>query len=112
MKKTISLLLCVLMIFSFAACNEESIDESSINESVSTESTDESIVLDDFVLSEDVAKIDSYLKNDIDRTLLATNVFRSMQYKISRPTDPAYPDNSYKLTNGASIDSFEKNYYR
>ena len=113
MKKSLCLLLSLLMVFSFAACNEEAVDESSDTkiESEAVESTEESIVLDDFVLSEDVAKIDSYLKNDIDRGLLATNVFRGVQYKISRPTDPAYPDNSFKLTNGESVDAFDAHSY-
>lgn len=111
MKKALSLLLCMMLVFSFAACNGDSGDGSAIDESATSENSDESIVLDEFVLSDDVAKIDSYLKNDIDRSMLATNVFRGVQYKISRPTDPAYPDNSFKLTNGDSIDSFEANYY-
>ena len=106
MKKTISLLLSLFLLFSFAACNEEPVDDSSTVES-SSEVSEESVVLDEFVLSEDVAKIDSYLVNDIDRSLLATNVFRGREYTISRSTDPAYSDNSFKLTNGQSVDAFD-----
>lgn len=105
MKKIISIVLSTILLASLVACGGET-ETSDL--SVVDSSADESVILDDFVLSENVEKINSFLTNNVDRSMLATNVFRGVQYTISRPTDPAYSDTSIKLTNGESVDTFDR----
>ena len=114
MKKLFAILLILATLFTAVGCDDGTESTFSMDDSALSDITDisaESVVLDEFKLSEDVAKIDSYLTNDIDRSLLATNVFRGVKYDFSRPTDPAYPEHSLKLTNGDSTDSFDANSY-
>lgn len=112
MKRYLSFLLILTFLLAAVACNEDAVDEASSNDDIQSfvsETSEESIVLEDFVLSEDVQKINNYLKNEIDRSVLATNVFKGSQYKFDRDTDKGYPDNSFKLTDGKTVDVFDTN---
>ena len=102
MKKALSVLLGLFLIFSLISCNEEVVEESEI-----IESADESVILDEFVLSDNVAKINSYLTNEVDRSLLATNVFKGLTYTLSRDTVEEHSDIGLKLTNGETVDMFD-----
>ena len=103
MKRFIAFALALIFILSFSACNEQEVQ----NES--SEISDEtSVVLNEFVMSDEVEKIDGYLTNDIDRSLRATNLFRGKQYKISKPTSESYADNhGFKLTDGSTVKVFD-----
>ncbi len=109
MKRLISFLLTVTLVFTLISCSEESSENTSSENASVDESSEESVVLDEFVLSDEVAKINGYLKNDIDRSLLATNVFRGRKYTYSREPGSGYPDTKFKLTDGSSMNAFDKN---
>ncbi len=111
MKNLIALALCLFLLFSVVACDDGTENVSSETDSAVSDVSEGSTVLDDFVLNENVEKINSFLVNEIDRKMLATNVFRGVKYKISRETDPAYSDNGSKLTNGETFDAFNKESY-
>lgn len=113
MKRLISLFLSLILVASLVACEESNTDESSqVSMTESSENSEESVVLDEFVLSEDVEKIKSFLTADVDRNLKATNILRGRHYTISRETDPAYPDSGgWKLTDGMIMDVFDQGWY-
>lgn len=104
MKRIIALFLSALLLLSFVACdNEESTSTDSTGESVSDETSEISEV-SEFVLSEKVALIDSYMEHDIDRSLPVKNLFYKRSYKPSRPAGTKRPEQGNKLTNGEMMD--------
>ena len=106
MKRLIAFLLSVFMLFSFAACSGSETDTSS-DESAATDESEELSAdseVSEFVLSEKVALIDSYMEHDIDRSLKVKNLFYKRSYKTSRPAGEKRPENGNKLTNGAMMD--------
>ncbi len=105
MKRLTALFLAALLLLSFVACNSEeatSSDGADNNSSVD-ESTDISEV-SEFVFSENVALIDSYMQHDIDRSLKVKNLFYKRGYQPSRPAGAKRPENGNKLTNGEMMD--------
>ena len=106
MKRWTVLLLAALLLWSCASPAPETslpAAESSVpteESSASEESTPE-----EFVLSEDVALIDSFMTEEIDRTLKVKNVFMDLPYTFNRPASDKYPDtNLEKLTNCDTMD--------
>lgn len=92
-------MLSALLMLSLFSCDNSSITSES--SSLSDETSENA----GFVWSPNVEKIQSYFGNDIDRNLLANDVFLDRPYTVSRPNCESYPDpNGEKLTNGASAD--------
>lgn len=105
MKRLLALFLSALLLLSFVACdNEDATSTDSTGESVSTDDTSEVSEVSEFVISEDVKLIDSYMEHDIDRTLPVKNLFYKRSYKPSRPAGTKRPEQGNKLTNGEMMD--------
>lgn len=103
MKRIVAFFITCMLLLTFSACKEQKTENES---SVTSDET--SVVLSDFVMSEDVQKINGYLTNDIDRSLRATNLFRGKQYTFDKQTCDPYTDNhGFKLTDGASLTVFD-----
>lgn len=103
MKRIFAFLLAIFTSLALVACNkQDSTDETSVTEN------ETSVVLEEFVFSEDVTTIDSYLTGELDRNMLATNILRGKQYTFDRITNTTYADNGgFKLTDGASVNVFD-----
>lgn len=105
MKKYLSIFLSLILILSFAACSETTVEESadssaesSLPIGISSEAQESS---EGFVMSEKVGQIRSFLGEEVDRTLLAKNVFKGLTYTPSRSADDDYSDQgNHKLTDG------------
>lgn len=120
MKKTILLILAALIAASSCACgstderpsNDDSsvvvLESSSFEESSDAEASGDTSE-EQFVESENVEKINSWLSYDIDRNLKAKNIFSKRKYTYSRATNDTYTDNDFtKLTDGVVRDLFDK----
>lgn len=120
MKKIITMILLAAMLAaSLAACKDNSDDTSSISSENSIVISDsESSKPDDssseeeskaeFVESENVALIKSYLTTDIDTSMKAKNLFKGMTYTYSVDPESSYDDpNRTKLTDGIVRDIFD-----
>ncbi len=110
MKRLIAAILAFLMLGALWGCSATTEESSAPSaESVSSEEEssrpEEESVPEEFVLSEDVALIDGYMTEEIDRTLKVKNVFMDHPYTLNRPADDKYPDKGLeKLTNCATMD--------
>ncbi len=102
MKKLISVLILLSLIISLASCNNATEESNNSSDVESTTSETE------FKWNQNVEKINQYLSGDVDRTLLAKNVFRGMSYDFSRITNDTYVDtDAKKLTDGHTVDVFD-----
>lgn len=105
MKKYLSFFLALILILSFASCGETTVEESadssdasSLPIGISSAPQENS---ESFVMSEKVEQIRSVLGEEVDRSLLAKNVFKGLTYTPSRNADDDYSDkNNQKLTDG------------
>lgn len=120
MKKITALLLASLITASLASCggnggeaSESGGPQSDISETLSSTLSEESKTDEssggEFVMSENVEKINSWLKHDIDVSMKAKNIFSKMKYTYSTSPASSYPDGSFtKLTDGITRDLFDK----
>ena len=93
MKKCILFtLLCALALPLLVACGDPASDES--GESSSAPSETSGTESEPFVENELIAQINSYLTEEIDRTLPCTNVFKGMTYTSSKEPNADYADNA------------------
>lgn len=109
MKKCILFtLLCALALPLLVACGDPASDES--GESSSAPSETSGTESEPFVENELIAQINSYLTEEIDRTLPCTNVFKGMTYTSSKEPNAVYADNASapKLTDGITTELFDK----
>ena len=109
MKKCILFtLLCALALPLLVACGDPASDES--GESSSAPSETSGTESEPFVENELIAQINSYLTEEIDRTLPCTNVFKGMTYTSSKEPNADYADNASapKLTDGITTEIFDK----
>ena len=110
MKRLTAAILAFLMLGALWGCSATTEESSAPSvESVSSEEEssrpEEESVPEEFVLSEDVALIDGYMTEEIDRTLKVKNVFMDHPYTTNRPADDKYPDKGLeKLTDCKSMD--------
>lgn len=119
MKKIITaILLAAMLAASLAACKDNSDDTSSApadnsivlsdSESGSADESSGEESVAEFVESEDVALIKSYLTADIDASMKAKNIFRGMTYSYNVAPESSYDDpNKTKLTDGIVRDIFD-----
>ena len=110
MKKMITaIILAAMLTASLAACKDNSDGTSSVpsensivlsdSESSSADESSGEESVAEFVESEDVALIKSYLTADIDTSMKAKNIFKGMTYSYNVAPESSYDDpNKTKLT--------------
>ncbi len=120
MKKVTAFLLAALIAASLASCEDnggessKSVEpQSDISETesstISEESNIEESSVGEFVMNENVEKINSWLQHDIDTSMKAKNIFSKLKYTFSASPSSSYPDdNATKLTDGITRDLFDK----
>jgi len=120
MKKVTAIILAALITASLASCggngdesSQSAESKSDISENVSSTVAEESKTEEssggEFVMSENVEKINSWLQHDIDTSMKAKNIFSKMKYTYSTSPASSYPDGSFtKLTDGITRDLFDK----
>ena len=106
MKRITALFLAALLLLSFVACGggKTTSTDSTEGDSAATDETSDISEVSEFVLSENVALIDSYMEHDIDRSLKVKNLFYKRSYTPSRAAGEKRPENGNKLTNGEMMD--------
>lgn len=105
MKRIIAFVLCAILVFSLAAChNEESELSEVLSEGLENDASSGALRDDEAAQNKKIEAIRSCFDGEIDRTLLATDVFYGRPYTVSRSASEKYPDNGSKLTNGQSMD--------
>lgn len=110
MKKILSLALAMLFLLLCCACSAtEGNATEETSEPASDETVSDEVSHEPFVESEMVAKINSFLSKDVDKTLMAKNIFSKRSYTFSVEPNDGYQDTRLtKLTDGIVVDVFDK----
>ena len=107
MKKTVSIILSLLIAVALCACGESGgagiPPESGVSGAEDQTASGQSEGGEETATNPDIDRIAAFVSADVDRTLPATNVFKERAYTLSREPSSSEPEAGLKLTDGVSL---------
>lgn len=109
-KKLTALLLAAVMLlpFAFASCKDGTDESSAGSDETSSATSEESEQVDVFVDYEAMEAIDALYTGEVDRTQKKISLSKGKTYTLSRETTDPYKDPGTYLTDGVTMQSFDK----